>query len=878
MLRKIVEKKNAALFVTALITVLLLSLLWPLRLFKHDIPFVGGEITQSSGEINDGNDAGEYFAAQYPHLQSVRIYISGVSNGRAFKAQLFHQGKDGTELTAEELVRFPQDVPDYVTIPVDADLVPGDTYILLLRGIHSSFTAGLTGTQEGDSAPLYLGGFYQDTSLSGLHTAMDLTYRVPLQKGRTLAAAAAVLAAGVLAAFAAVLRFRKRPEKNTLVPVLTVMQYVLTPVILTLGAAAGVAIWPLKLFDTSLLDIVFYEAGTAVFVFSALYGLWHKRPAFTEREREMSFGGAVSSVRHLLNIICIALLFKYSADYMNALSDITHDNSQNAIIILLCLVMLIMGDLSWVLNGWTVLTAAGASAAAILWYHAHKEGPQVRYYLEHNSVFRSSAAAFVFAAVTAVSVIVMLVRQSGCRKKLPKAKLLTVLPLSALLVWMLIFRGPRQWVLVMAPVIALLYARYLFFTDRKLWLRDVSCGIALNFVCSVLYSMLHRYYIAYEYNRFSMQFHTVTVTAYYLLIVSAVSVTLLLSKLRAYRGLPLRQKLPYIWKEVLFFGFTASYMLMSLTRAGIGGLFLFCVFSAVALCGGKKARIRGPLAALASMLLIVLLTFPAVFTGQRLVSTVADRPQRFEEIEPYNDSLLRNVRWDSRWFMNLEIFIRDFGDRIVGGGTGSKLYFRLGWNGQRDFMDDRERIMGEIEDDIAQEAAASEGARKDELEGQEEAMLSGDGQESSPVQATGTEGSLDNGDLSNGRVELWKRYLQQLRLKGHDEMGVELLDGQIAVHAHNVYLQAAYDFGIPGGILFLGFTVLTLAGTWIYYVKNRAWNLYGFVPFLTASGFMITGLVEWIFQFCNPYTLALFLMIAPVLFQEPEDAVEESAG
>ncbi len=540
--------------------------------------------------------------------------------------------------------------------------------------------------------------------------------------------------------------------------------------------------------------------------------------------------------------------------------------------------MLIMGDLSWVLNGWTVLTAAGASAAAILWYHAHKEGPQVRYYLEHNSVFRSSAAAFVFAAVTAVSVIVMLVRQSGCRKKLPKAKLLTVLPLTALLVWMLIFRGPRQWVLVMAPVIALLYARYLFFTDRKLWLRDVSCGIALNFVCSVLYSMLHRYYIAYEYNRFSMQFHTVTVTAYYLLIVSAVSVTLLLSKLRAYRGLPLRQKLPYIWKEVLFFGFTASYMLMSLTRAGIGGLFLFCVFSAVALCAEKKARIRGPLAALASMLLIVLLTFPAVFTGQRLVSTVADRPQRFEEIEPYNDSLLRNVRWDSRWFMNLEIFIRDFGDRIVGGGTGSKLYFRLGWNGQRDFMDDRERIMGEIEDDIAQEAAASEGARKDELEGQEEAMLSGDGQESSAAQATGTEGSLDNGDLSNGRVELWKRYLQQLRLNGHDEMGVELLGGQIAVHAHNVYLQAAYDFGIPGGILFLGFTVLTLAGTWIYYVKNRAWNLYGFVPFLTVSGFMITGLVEWIFQFCNPYTLALFLMIAPVLFQEPEDAVEKSAG
>ena len=872
MLRKIVEKKNAALFVIALITVLLLSLLWPLRLFTQDIPLEGGEITESTGVIDDGSDAGEYFTAQYSHLQSARIYISGVSKGRAFKAQLFHQGKDGTELAAEELVRFPQDVPDYVTIPMDADLIPGDTYILLLRGIHSSFTAGLTGTQEGDGAPLYLGGFYQDTSLNGLHTAADLTYRVPLQKGRTLAAAAAVLAAGLFAAFAAVLRFRKRPERNTLVPVLTVLQYVLTPVVLTAGAAAGICIWPLKLFDTSPLDIVFYEAGTAVFVLSALYGLWHKRPVFTEMEREMSFGGAVSSVRHLLNIVCIALLFKYSADYMNALSDITHDNAQNAIIILLCLVMLIMGDLSWTLNGWTVLTAAGASAAAVLWYHAHKEGPQVRYYLEHNSVYRSSAAAMVFAAVTAVSLIVMLTRRTGCRKKLPKAQLLTALPLTALLAWMLIFRGPRQWVLVMVLILVMFYARYLFFTDRKLWLRDVSCGIALHFVCSVLYSMLHRYYIAYEYNRFSMQFHTVTVTAYYLLIVSAVSVTLLLSKLRAYRGLPLRQKLPYIWKEVLFFGFTASYMLMSLTRAGIGGLFLFCVFSAFALCGGKKMRIRGPLTALASMLLIVLITFPAAFTGQRLVSTVAERPHRFEEIEPYNDSLLRNVRWDSRWFMNLEIFIRDFGDRIVGGGTGSKLYFGLGWNEQRDFMDDRERLMGEIEDDIAQEAATAEGARKEELEGQEEALFAGDGQESSSAQATGTEGSLANGDLSNGRVELWKRYLEQLRLTGHDEMGVELLGGQVAVHAHNVYLQAAYDFGIPGGILFFGFTVLTLAGTWIYYVKNRAWNLYGFVPFLTVSGFMITGLVEWIFQFCNPYTLALFLMIAPVLFQEPEAA------
>jgi O-antigen ligase len=68
------------------------------------------------------------------------------------------------------------------------------------------------------------------------------------------------------------------------------------------------------------------------------------------------------------------------------------------------------------------------------------------------------------------------------------------------------------------------------------------------------------------------------------------------------------------------------------------------------------------------------------------------------------------------------------------------------------------------------------------------------------------------------RIALYKYYLSNLNLVGHlnSAHGVQVTSGYFAPHAHNLYLQFAFNFGAPAGILFVLFTLMTLFG----YIKK----------------------------------------------------------
>ena len=139
--------------------------------------------------------------------------------------------------------------------------------------------------------------------------------------------------------------------------------------------------------------------------------------------------------------------------------------------------------------------------------------------------------------------------------------------------------------------------------------------------------------------------------------------------------------------------------------------------------------------------------------------------------------------------------------------------------------------------------------------------------------ASTTDGQTESGldEFSNGRFTIFHSYLAQMNLTGHDEMGALLPDGELAVHAHNTYLQVAYDHGVPAGILFAFLILSALLAGYQYDKRNGSEKRITILPTAITLGFAIAGLTEWVFQFSNPMTVALLLSWAPLIYNRKRD-------
>lgn len=852
MLRTLITKRNACLLVTALVLLAALATIWPLRLYKEDHVFQGrGQIQKISEPVTEENDAGEYFTAQYAHLQELAVYIDSYEEGNGLKFQLFDTTNGVNTLKAEEHLQVDTGtLPGYVTIPVDVDLTPGETYVYLVRGEGSVFHVGLESEEVSAdaTAPVYELGFYHDTSINGLATATRLTYRMPIDKLASLRLGLVYLGAALAVALLFVLYYRLRPAADHLTTLERVLQYCGTPVVLVYGAFFLYCIWTER-FDERLSDNLVYSLGVVLTMGVLLFGLWHDRTGMPDM-----INGEIlrKHWRHYAISICLAVILACSVSYMNAVRDVTHTVMERWIVLLLCLMALLMG------------------------------GGRGRE--ENRKVGHAKISRRLF------------------------------LPLLVLAVLMLLFRHGKTWVLLFVLVYCLVFVRFLFWRERRYWLEDLCRGIALHFAFAVADSLLHRYYFAFLYSRFPMEFHTVTVTGYYLLIVGAAALTLFTRKFLLVHAdgqpHPFRWYAGRLWKEALFLGMTGSYMLMTLSRAGIFELALFYVLAAV-LCGhGRRAafparkeavpseedkaaavssrddeatvdasgesraadaadrekkrpagKLRGRL--FGWMVLATVAALPAVFTNQRLVSTAVGQPRWYEEVEPYPDAVVRNVRWDSKWFMSAEIFVRDFADRVIGGGIGTKVYFRYHWDVQQDVnaTDLDQYVIG-----LAEEEPEPVWLRPVVILAMNDESLAG---------ADAAVGSLDAGDYSNGRLAVWKAYLEELNATGHAVMGVTLPDGRTTTHAHNNILQTAYDYGVPAGVVLAVLELLTIVSAGIYYYRSGGKrDSYALFLLFVVLGYLITGLVEWTFTLCNPYCLIWMLCLAVLLFPEDsQDAV-----
>ena len=127
--------------------------------------------------------------------------------------------------------------------------------------------------------------------------------------------------------------------------------------------------------------------------------------------------------------------------------------------------------------------------------------------------------------------------------------------------------------------------------------------------------------------------------------------------------------------------------------------------------------------------------------------------------------------------------------------------------------------------------------------------------------AAAQEEAEEEDSYTNGRLYIFKQYYTHLNAFGHEEMGITEANGNFLVHAHNIYLQAAYDHGIYVGIVFILLGVGTLIQSLLYYRRRKNDTVCAALPFAILVLFAVAGLAEWIFHPC-----CLLLTLAPLLF------------
>lgn len=795
---------------------------------------------------------------------------------------------------------------------------------------------------EGADPAVYDGTEDVNSGIPGYFVMTAVTYAEPLGVRGSLLAAAAVLL--LCAGFYFILKkslFRPRNGQVPRTTVRRVCQTVFAPCIL---AAGVLGIWAVArgMFDFRWTDNALYIAGILILMAAGFYALYGTDPRLNPQKgtaaadslrpaggTAMSADAGQSSVNgggcrltaagapdrqtrisDLLQTVFTAVTLAFCCDYMNGLYDINHRVSEREMAFFFLLIVLSTFRARELRNRGTLVSGVVSAAAGCLYLVRHWSSPNAAgegASLENQALVFGVLTAAVFA-VTLTNVIrqIMVKRAVGAGRSVGKephsevparVSLPYLAALAMFALWIVIFRNTRLWPVTLAVFGLLLYLRFITWEERGRFLTNFTNGIVLQFVVTVIWCLLRRYFLAFIYIRFPMQFHTVTVTAEYLTMVEAAALSRLLQKWKSLEGRRFAERAAGLFPEAAFFTAVTEYLIFTMSRTGV----LAAAVTALVLLITFGMRRRGTRryfaagkagAAVLAMILMTAVGFPALFTAQRIIPTVVGRPFTFDGVEHYTwDDIARGRHWDSINWVCIERFRMEFDFKMLGieGGEYDPYAQKREYEErkqQKESARGGELVRGQ-EDILALSADAGPSGRgtvDTAVADQTSADITVSG-EAVPAAALSEDVTADaaasgrdpsESDYTNGRLDIWRSYLAALNLTGHDTMGTTL-HGKTMVHAHNTLLQAAYDFGIPGGMLLMLVLLWTFARG-IRFFRANPDNRDCMVPMALTVGYTMAGMVEWLFEVSNPCTMMMLLVIAPLLVSSDcgrKETVEE---
>lgn len=292
------------------------------------------------------------------------------------------------------------------------------------------------------------------------------------------------------------------------------------------------------------------------------------------------------------------------------------------------------------------------------------------------------------------------------------------------------------------------------------------------------------------------------------------------SKSRKREGLEGRsgrgKKLGIIWKWMCF-GFAASmwgFVFLTMCRSAMLGMAVVTVIVWIwRLCFRKGRSIIALAGNTMVYLLIVIVGLPAVYGAVRYIPTVFHHPLYF--YEGYTQERVQSVDpWDSpkyvRWEEVVEQNLGRLADLLPRLGNDKDMEPEIARTDMENAGGRPLLFMNQLNTNITASyklwcAMAAMGIPEDD----EAAMGVPEDAELVAGEAETLEGSAQI------RVKIYSHYLANMNLRGHKEEENGLWVGEYyAPHAHNIFLQYVFNYGLIAGILFLILVGTTIGVLW----------------------------------------------------------------
>lgn len=932
-MRKIINRRQAFNCIVTLIAMILVLSLYPCRVFKENIQTCGTE--SPAGVLEVGGDAVilQQFYAEYDRIASIG-FMYNAAEPVSYTLRVFKEktGEMVREITPDEQLSAGERI--YAETYVNLIGEVGETYFYTVEVPegHIEVLYEMT-ANSGASNNGYMQ--YAGENKDAYNVISRYTYRQPLRKTSSLATIAMILiCAAALIAFANIVLIKSPSAKAWMDGLTTprnVAKIILNPVVCALGMISVIAIGPLHMFSIFIADMVVMILGTLICVAVALYIL-NRREDTVADDKPPKLQGIAQSV-------CIALALWSCVYYMNALYEVFHDIAWRRMAFFLGLAIIVTWSKREMLNWYNlVLLAAGIVTARV--YYVKNLPDMVDEY--HTTAMFWTCMCIIIIFLMAGYVISVCVRRILLMAGRERFDLKTFAPaggralllfrlgyivVTAVLVCLMItHRFTRQWPVMMTVIGCVYIFRLITWRDRTDFTDNLTRGILLHFGACVVYCMLYRPYEAYEYVRFPLVFHTVTITAEYMAMVMCAAFVRLFE---AYRR-KVRIK-ACVW-EMMVFGCVTVYTLFTMSRTAMTGIVAcgLVMWLAYGLPGrGAKKSAEGdhePPAGkrLLTMALMVacstIVCFPPVFAAQKAIPGLVGEP-RLLEIERYPQPLLISKDLESENYITVTRFSKAFIHKMLGLDEDLikwDMYTIHGYRPEAYYTPRQVEEMSREKEGSGQGKQISAGPA---LYTRSETEYRGDGILLSPglnvvyMSSSDSEGDFvppreysEEGeppeewydedyweyrsstgewefavwkmeeeaakDVTNGRLDIFRSYIEQLNDEGHEEMGAILDDGSAATHAHNIYLQVAYDHGKITGIVFIIWCIYSsIFALYVFFRTGRKIRAAGILSAVAVT-YTVCGITEWISHPCNPMGMVMMLVCCALFVWPVPDKTE----
>lgn len=557
-----------------------------------------------------------------------------------------------------------------------------------------------------------------------------------------------------------------------------------------------------KTFGGAYLDLLFYGIGITLMGSYFLVVIWRTR---------ISIGTLQSldrgkTIKTIIQVIAIAQYILQYVKYYNSGLNYGHELHFRYMLIAMGVFMLSMFSIKEIFSRVSAIYGVMCLGISSVWMDTHQ------YDTDTSKLYYLSIVILLLW-----SIVILRTAINTWHRKVRKFNIPYALMILLTFGVMVVFRNGREWLFYQALFFGLFYLQSIRLDEMYSLMNNICRGVILSYIYMLMHALLHRPYHDNIYSRYYGPFSSIAVWGIFLALVFAILIVKLVAEWRK------DNSFSHLWFYYFLLASCNVYILLSVSRTAMLSqlIVIFCIVLLIILTVLKRQMIKQFINLILLTFGITILMFPGIYTLTRTIPALVHNPEIgiYEEVP--GASIYSSDRPDSPKYMNAAHMLELCFHKIM-----------MTFDGKASIKTEHSNENGETLILSKEEA--------DKM------------------------GNLAINDKTNGRAEIFKLYIGRLNMTGHDTMTIETTY-QTYSHAHNTFIQVAYDTGIIGGILFL------LRGIWAavralrYYLAERESSLFTLLPLIVIITFGVTGMTEWVFHMSIPTTFALMFVQMPLL-------------